>query len=215
MKTVTFERRYEVKEPTQEGIEIGYRLKMAFAEEGLGDTQVDIAKAIKVSQMTVSYWIRGIKIPPIHTGVVVARKCGICVEWLYTGKGPKHPEPPSKVIAGSTGERAEDDRRDAGVQADVGRLSRMRGFFCLVRKNRFCFDDRGVACKCRGRGRDNLSVVGYGSDIPTPHPGRRSPRADASQLAPAMTDQRRQDRTVVVITGGYDDELLGYEAGTD
>lgn len=99
MKTVTFERRYEVKEPTREWIEIGYRLKMAFAEAGLGDTQVDIAKALKVSQMTVSYWIRGIKIPPIHTGVVVASKCGICVEWLYTGKGPKHPEPPSRVMA--------------------------------------------------------------------------------------------------------------------
>ena len=79
----------------------------------------------------------------------------------------------------------------------------MRGFFCLVRKNRFCFDDRGVACKCRGRGRDNLSVVG----VLVRHPDA-SDDPTFDQATTSIQDQqaeRRHGRTIAdVITKGYE-----------
>lgn len=84
--------------PTPEGREMGRRILMAFREARLGDTQSEIARALKVSPMTVSYWIRGMKMPPIHTGVLLAKQCKVCVEWLYTGRGPMRPEPlPSHI----------------------------------------------------------------------------------------------------------------------
>ncbi len=83
---------------TKEGSEVGYRILQACREAGIAETQGDIARALNVSQMTVSYWLRGMKIPPIHKGIQIANRCKICVEWLYTGKGTKYPVVPDDVL---------------------------------------------------------------------------------------------------------------------
>lgn len=83
---------------TPEGIAVGYRILEACREAGIAETQGDIAKAMNVSQMTVSYWLRGMKVPPIQKGMQIAAKCKVCVEWLYTGKGPKYPSIPNEMI---------------------------------------------------------------------------------------------------------------------
>lgn len=94
METVTFTRKaIDDRHATSEGAEIGNRIRIAFRDARLAENQTEIARAMKVSPMTVSYWMRGIKIPPIHTGVMIAKKTGVRIEWLYSGKGPKYPQP--------------------------------------------------------------------------------------------------------------------------
>lgn len=54
-------------------------------------TQVRLAKIVGVSQPAVFEW----KLPgraPEHAGVIkLAKELNVCVEWLYTERGPKHP----------------------------------------------------------------------------------------------------------------------------
>lgn len=53
--------------------------------------QQTLAGKIKASQSTISNWKRGQKKPPIGRGIALADYAGICVEFLYTGKGPRTP----------------------------------------------------------------------------------------------------------------------------
>lgn len=61
------------------------------AHEKLGGkvTQVRIANLIGVKQPSVYEWRTGA--PKIENGVEIANKLGVCVQWLYTGDGPRHP----------------------------------------------------------------------------------------------------------------------------
>jgi hypothetical protein len=61
------------------------------AHEKLGGkvTQVRIANLIGVKQPSVYEWRTGA--PKIENGVEIANKLDVCVQWLYTGDGPRHP----------------------------------------------------------------------------------------------------------------------------
>lgn len=52
-------------------------------------TQVKLAALAGVRQPTVNDWKEGV--PAIDTGVRLAEALGVCVEWLYTERGPKRP----------------------------------------------------------------------------------------------------------------------------
>jgi DNA-binding XRE family transcriptional regulator len=65
------------------------------AMEALGDkypkqaTQTKLASIAGVKQPSVNEWRGGY--PTMETAVRLATSLGICVEWLLTGRGPKHP----------------------------------------------------------------------------------------------------------------------------
>lgn len=90
-------REYRELPVSRDRLEVGRRIVLACRIKWI-ERQSDIAKALKVSQMTVSYWIRGMKAPPISQGLKLAKILGICVEWLYTGRGSMTPETPTEAM---------------------------------------------------------------------------------------------------------------------
>lgn len=84
--------------PNRRYVEFGRRMAQAVREDGIAETNDALGKALGFAQVTVGAWLRGDKLPPIDRGVKIAMKCGVCVEWLYTGNGPKYPQPDHPVI---------------------------------------------------------------------------------------------------------------------
>jgi transcriptional regulator with XRE-family HTH domain len=72
-------------------ISFARRFRNACREAGLPGTQKELGKAIGVSGPMVFYYQHGEKKPSIDKAVAICDKLGVCVEWLLTGKGPKHP----------------------------------------------------------------------------------------------------------------------------
>lgn len=54
-------------------------------------SQEDIATEVGVGQTAVSGWKTGDKEPSIKNAKALALKADICVEFLYSGRGPKRP----------------------------------------------------------------------------------------------------------------------------
>ena len=54
-----------------------------------GYSQTKLAAVAGVTQPSVNEWNKNF--PAMDTGVRLAEKLGVCVEWLYTERGPKHP----------------------------------------------------------------------------------------------------------------------------
>lgn len=52
-------------------------------------TQAKLAAIAGVKQPSVNDWKEGY--PTMDTGVRLAQSLGVCVEWLFTERGPKHP----------------------------------------------------------------------------------------------------------------------------
>lgn len=72
--------------------EFGRRFDIAHARSKHSDLpQTDIAKMLKVSQQCISMWKSGVRLPSISQGRRLAELFGVCVEWLYTGRGPITP----------------------------------------------------------------------------------------------------------------------------
>lgn len=67
------------------------RAKEAFSEKYPREkaTQVRLAQLAGVAQPTVSEWRDGV--PALENGIRLAKALGVCVEWLYTERGPKRP----------------------------------------------------------------------------------------------------------------------------
>ena len=74
------------------------RLELAFESAGMGTTQVQIAKALKVRQQSVSKWKGGINHPDHSTLYLAAQLTGVSLEWLSTGKGEMRPEKPNPEL---------------------------------------------------------------------------------------------------------------------
>lgn len=53
--------------------------------------QAAIQSKLHVSQSTVSNWKRGEKTPPIERAIELARYADLCVQYLYSGQGPRRP----------------------------------------------------------------------------------------------------------------------------
>lgn len=54
-------------------------------------TQVRLAQLAGVKQPSVNEWREKDRAPAVATGVKLATALGVCVEWLYTERGPKRP----------------------------------------------------------------------------------------------------------------------------
>lgn len=54
-------------------------------------TQVFAAKIAEVKQPTVSDWNKPGKAPELDNALKLALALDVCIEWLYTGRGPKRP----------------------------------------------------------------------------------------------------------------------------
>ena len=60
------------------------------------EKQTPLAKWLGFSQPTVNDWLNGKGLPSLDTAIKLADKFGVCVEWLVTGKGQKHPNEESQ-----------------------------------------------------------------------------------------------------------------------
>lgn len=67
------------------------RLKEALKDAKKPTTQTFAAGFAKVSQPSVSLWNKPDAVAELPTGISLAKRLNVCVEWLYTGRGPKHP----------------------------------------------------------------------------------------------------------------------------
>lgn len=66
------------------------RVQEAMRDKGLDPTQKVAGKLIGISQPSVHKWKHGGQ-PKMEHAVSLASKLGVCVEWLYSERGPKHP----------------------------------------------------------------------------------------------------------------------------
>ena len=75
------------------------RAKEALHDAGLPSTQTYLAQIIHRKQGSLSDWNKPNRGPTIANARLVAGKTNVCVEWLLTGEGPKHPGPPEEPAA--------------------------------------------------------------------------------------------------------------------
>jgi transcriptional regulator with XRE-family HTH domain len=54
--------------------------------------QKELERLSGVDQTTISAWLKRIKNPKFQTVNKIADATGFCAEWLYLGRGPKHPD---------------------------------------------------------------------------------------------------------------------------
>ena len=92
------------------------RLKEALKEAKKPTTQTFAAGFAQVTQPSVSLWNKPNAGPELATGVSLANRLNVCVEWLYTGRGPKHPgvpgDPHAEVLQGLWPQLSEETKRD-------------------------------------------------------------------------------------------------------
>lgn len=72
--------------------EFALRLNEALDLQGLRrgrGRRVKIAKMGGVSGEGARKWLSGESLPTMEHAIVLASECGVCVEWLLTGRGPK------------------------------------------------------------------------------------------------------------------------------
>lgn len=69
------------------------RLNELFDDKGLPKRgrQAFLSKRFKVAQPSAKKWLDGINYPEMEKTVEIAKWGGVCVEWLLTGRGVKHP----------------------------------------------------------------------------------------------------------------------------
>lgn len=70
------------------------RLMDAMGEAGYARTQAAVARLIGIKQPSVHEWAYG-GLPTVERCRELAGKLGVCVEWLYSGEGPRRPQVPT------------------------------------------------------------------------------------------------------------------------
>ena len=80
--------------------DFGIRFSQALLEAApkLPETNNELGKIFGISGPMITYYRKGQKLPAMDTAQVIAKRCGVCVEWLLTGRGPKYPEISNKQI---------------------------------------------------------------------------------------------------------------------
>ena len=68
-----------------------HRFQAICAERYPDMTLKELGRAFGVSDVTVWAYNHGEKLPSMSTALVLANHLGVCVEWLLTERGPKHP----------------------------------------------------------------------------------------------------------------------------
>jgi hypothetical protein len=75
------------------------RVEIAAQEKfGREVRRVEIARIAGVKQASVSLWNKKDGGPRLSIAYKLAEKLDVCVEWLYTGKGPMRPPPDDPVM---------------------------------------------------------------------------------------------------------------------
>lgn len=69
------------------------RVQEALRTAGKPDTQTHLATVLKIEQPSISDWNKPGGFPIVERVIEIARYADVCVEWLYTERGPKHPPP--------------------------------------------------------------------------------------------------------------------------
>lgn len=70
------------------------RIQEAMRDKDKKGTQKEAEAMFGVTQATVSgVWNKAKGGPTVEHARLIAKKLGICVEWIYTGEGPKRPPP--------------------------------------------------------------------------------------------------------------------------
>ena len=68
------------------------RVTEAFADAGLETSQSGIARELDVGQSAVQKWAKGTGYPTLRKCIQIAKRTGVSVEWLLTGRGNKNPK---------------------------------------------------------------------------------------------------------------------------
>lgn len=70
------------------------RVREALEDARLPATQKYVAdKILHVRQPSISDWNKDGGFPTLENAIALAKKLNVCVEWLYTERGPKRPTP--------------------------------------------------------------------------------------------------------------------------
>lgn len=78
--------------------EFAARFREACEAAGFDMRQKALGKSLGVSGTMAWNMLNGTKLPAMATAARIATRTGVCVEWLLTGRGPKHPPPNDKYI---------------------------------------------------------------------------------------------------------------------
>lgn len=68
------------------------RIYEALRDAGKPATQTQIADMLHIKQPSVSEWKTSL--PSLRHALTLAHKLNVCVEWIYTERGPKRPGAP-------------------------------------------------------------------------------------------------------------------------
>lgn len=79
------------------GRTVWLRVKEALRERHLPPTQNHVADMLKITQPSVSDWNKPGGAPKLEHAIILATKLNVCVEWIYTERGPKRPQPVDPV----------------------------------------------------------------------------------------------------------------------
>jgi ribosome-binding protein aMBF1 (putative translation factor) len=77
--------------------EIFSRIMEARSDHGKDNSQTAIAKDLGVHPTAVHKWARGYGDPSPKHIYTIAEMEGVCVEWLFSGRGQKYPTDPDAV----------------------------------------------------------------------------------------------------------------------
>jgi hypothetical protein len=67
------------------------RLAEMVGKDFPANNQAAVGKLFSVGQSAVTKWKTGKDTPALPRAIEMAKEYGVCVEWLLTGRGPKHP----------------------------------------------------------------------------------------------------------------------------
>ncbi|KKK71918.1 hypothetical protein LCGC14_2909090, partial [marine sediment metagenome] len=67
------------------------RILEVMEDMGLPRTQTAVAKICGITQPSVQRWAVGENLPTLKQAVKFGMKTGVRVDWIYTGRGAKHP----------------------------------------------------------------------------------------------------------------------------
>jgi transcriptional regulator with XRE-family HTH domain len=73
---------------------IWLRIREALRDNRRRGIQQEAADICGIKQPSVAEWVSGESIPTMDNVLKLSEELNVCVEWLYTGRGPKHPGPP-------------------------------------------------------------------------------------------------------------------------
>lgn len=87
-----------MKRPVLPASDFWRRLEEAIGPQFENFNTNSLAKDLGMSQGTIHYWYLGKYLPELNTAVKLAKRGGVCVEWLISGARPKYPISKNPVL---------------------------------------------------------------------------------------------------------------------